>query len=362
MSLLHKDYYFLSQWEGLRVNLLIGQKDRLSLFKKIAKYVSDGIDLQQAVSDMSQEYLNNNKRDVRGLLLAEWNAAMVEAAEDFSHAVSDFVSPTDAMMIKAGEESGNLVDALHNVIEANESQAEIRATVKSEMTLPAVLAVIIIIMMFVAKNMILPAFENMLDISDWPSNSMTFRSVTLFFAGNLPVLLISVVAIVYTISISLPNLTGIIRDKVLDRYPPWSAYRKVNSSLFLISLSAMMKTGTAAYDSIKILWEYSPRYIQTKLEYILDLLEQGVDLGDALDRNFFDDETMMDVRLYTKGNVSTEAMVEVGKSSIENTKKSIAAIAVSLRFLMMFAAGGYMLWMIMSVQAVTSTLKASIGA
>ena len=358
---LNNDYYYLNTWQGLLVKLTVGQKTRLSLFKKIAKYISDGIDLQRAISEMAEEYLNNDKNDGRGLILAEWNAAMTDAAEDFSTAISDWVGSTDAMMVKAGEQGGDLVKALHNVIEANESQSIIVSTVKGALTYPAVLMLLTLMMMFLTKSKILPAFESMIDPTDWPEGPAAFRYWTLFFTGNLAVLITGFFASIYAINWSMANFTGPIRDKFLDRIPPWSAYKRVNASLFLISLSAMMDTGTAAFDAIKILRDYSSKYIQGKLDYILDKMSNGEDLSVALDKNFFDDETMMDIRLYTKGNVSTEGMVEIGKASIESTIKNISGLSNTARFIMMGVAGGYMIWMVVSSQAVTSALRASIG-
>jgi type II secretory pathway component PulF len=359
-GLASSNYYSLNWWQGIHVKLFISQSDRLSLFKKIGKYVEEGIDLQQTIESMSDEYLRNDKNDVKGLLLSEWNGSLTQAGEDFSEAISDWVGPTDAMMIKAGEDGGNLVEALNNVIQANESQAKIISKLKGALGYPVFLLLAAYGMMWMAKLKIIPAFEGMMDPSEWPSSPADFRELTLFITDNTALILLGVATVVFLIKFSMANLVGPIRN-VLDRIPPWSAYKKVNSSLFLITLSAMMATGTAAYDAIKTLREYSSPYVQKKLDHILDIMDQGDDLGDALDESFFDNEVMMDIRLYTRGAASTDAMVEIGKASIESTIKSIEALANTVRYIVMGLAGGYMIWMVTGSQAITTTLRASIG-
>lgn len=342
------------------VRASVSQSDRLSLFKKIAKYVEEGIDLQQTISSMSAEYLRQDKNDPRGLLLAEWNGALTQAGEDFSEAISDWVGPTDAMMIRAGEEGGNLVDALRNVIQANESQSTIISKLKGALGYPIFLLLAAYGMMWMAKLKILPAFEGMMDPSQWPKSPSDFRSLTLAITDNSALIALGLVLTIVLIQSSMTRVTGPIRN-ILDNLPPWSAYKKVNSSLFLISLSAMMATGTAAYDAIKTLRDYSSPYVRWKLDHILDIMDQGDDLGDALDESFFDNDVMMDIRLYTRGAASTDAMVEIGNGAIESTIASIDRLATTIRYVVMGLAGGYVIWMVTGSQTITTTLRASIG-
>jgi len=355
------NYYALSWWQGVYVRLTVRTEDRLKLFKKIAKYISDGIDLQTTIQQMSEEYLRQNPRDKRGLILSEWNAAMIMAGDDLSDAIEDWVGSTDTMMIKAGEDGGNLVDAIDNLIKSNEDQQLIMSKVKGALGYPFFLMAITYGMMWMSKLKILPAFEGMVPPEDWPEKSAQFRDFTLFVTDNSPLIFGSFAVAVFLMNFSMARVTGFVRN-ILDKIEPYASYKRVNSSLFLISLSAMMKTGTDVHSAIETLSRYSSPYVRSKLDYILDIMvEQGEDLGEALDENFFDKEVMMDVRLYTKGSVSTEAIIQIGQASIDTTIVGIEKIAGLIRLVMMFAAGGYVLWMMTSSQAVTGALRASVG-
>lgn len=355
---LKQEYYALNIWQAIYVKLTFGQSSRLELFKKMIPFIEDGVDLHQLIGLLGKEYSSLSAMDSRALVLKEWYEAM-ENANNFSTTLTPWVSNTDAMMIATGEEGGKLVNALKNVVKANEDTARIKSTIKSALGYPAFLLVVLMGIMTLSSVKIIPTLEEIMPYDKWPQGAQSFYDFTNFFTGNWPVMLGGFIGIIYGIKFSFDNWTNPLR-KYVDRMPPWSSYRAISSAMFLISMSALMATGMPAYDAVKSLQSYSSAYVKQQLAKTISLMDNGRGLGESLDTSFMNKETGMDIRIYSQASDATKSMDRVGRNAIENTIKSVSGAAGLVRMLIMAAVAGYMIWMMVSFQSVSAALKASI--
>lgn len=356
--LFRNDFFTLTPLQAMYAKLMFTQSARLELFKKMIPFIEDGVDLHQLIKLLGREYATLSSIDARTLVLREWAEAM-ENANNFSTTVSPWVSTTDSMMISTGEEGGKLVNALKNVIKANEDTKRIKATLKSALGYPAFLLVVLIAIMTLSSLKIIPVLEEIMPYSSWPQGAQRFYDFTNFFTDNWHIMLGVMIATVYGVKYSFDNWTNALR-RYFDKVPPWSSFRSIASAMFLISLGALMATGMPAYDAVRALSEYSSRYVKTQLAKTLSLMDNGRGLGDSLDTNFMSRETGMDIRIYAQASDSTKSMERVGRNAIENTISSVSSAAGILRTLIMAAVAGYMIWMMVSFQSVSAALKASI--
>lgn len=357
-SLFKKEYYALNIWEALFAKLTFTQNARLELFKKMIPFIEDGVDLHQLIGLLAKEYASLSSIDARALVLKEWSVAM-ENANNFSTTITPWVSNTDSMMISTGEEGGKLVSALTNVIKANEDTQRIKGTIKSALSYPGFLLLVLMGIMTLSSVKIIPTLEEIMPYESWPHGAQNFYDFTNFFTGNWVIMLGGFIALIYGIKFSFEHWTNPLR-KYVDQVPPWSSYRAISSAMFLISLSALMATGMPAYDAVKSLSDYSNAYVKQQLGKTISLMDNGRGLGDSLDTNFMNKETGMDIRIYSQASDATKSMDRVGRNAIENTIRSVTAAAGLVRMIIMAAVAGYMIWMMVSFQSVSAALKASI--
>ena len=358
LGMFKEEYYALNVWQAIYVKLTFTQSARLELFKKMIPFIEDGVDLHQLIGLLGREYATLSSIDSRSLVLKEWYESM-ENANNFSSTLAPWVSNTDSMMISTGEEGGKLVNALKNVIKANEDTKRIKATIKSALGYPAFLLVVLMGIMTLSSVKIIPTLEEIMPYDSWPAGAQGFYDFTNFFTGNWPVMLGGFIGLIYGIKFSFDNWTNPLR-KYVDQVPPWSSYRSIASAMFLISLSALMATGMPAYDAVKSLSDYSSSYVKQQLGKTISLMDNGRGLGDSLDTNFMNKETGMDIRIYSQASDATKSMDRVGRNAIENTIKSVSSAASLVRMLIMAAVAGYMIWMMVSFQSVSAALKAAI--
>lgn len=358
LGLHRKKYYTLTPIKAIWAKLTFTQSARLELFKKMIPFIEDGVDLHQLIKLLGKEYNKLSTIDARSLVLNEWAEAM-ENAQNFSATLTPWVSTTDSMMISTGEEGGKLVNALRNVIKANEDTKRIKATIKSSLGYPAFLLVVLMGIMTLSSVKIIPTLEEIMPYNSWPESAQGFYNFTHFFTDNWHVMLMSFAAFIYAIKYSFDNWTNTLR-KYFDKLPPWSSFRSISSAMFLISISALMATGMPAYDAVKSLSDYSSKYVRFQLSKTLSLMDNGRGLGEALDTSFMTRETAMDIRIYSQASDATKSMDRVGRNAIESTISSVSAAAGLVRMLIMAAVAGYMIWMMVSFQSVSQALKSSM--
>src|SRR5690606_15667516 len=132
-------------------------------------------------------------------------------------------------------------------------------------------------------------------------------------------------ALVALVAFSMPRWTGPVRTR-LDRYPPWSLYRLIVGSGFMLTVSGMIKSGIPIPTILAMLQRGSGKWYREKLSRTLYHVNNGHNLGDALHRTGFrfpDAETVQDLRAYAGLNKFDETLEKLGTEWLEDSVEKI---------------------------------------
>ena len=132
---------------------------------------------------------------------------------------------------------------------------------------------------------------------------------------------------------SLPRWTGATRVK-FDRIPPWSLYRLMQGSGFLLSFATMNKAGIKTTDALRLMQRDAQPWMVERLGKALGIMNNGFNLGEALYRSkmeFPDAETVNDLRTYAGLDKFDEALVLIGRENLEETVQRIDSQASAMR-------------------------------
>lgn len=335
-------------------------KHRLELYHKFESYLADGIPVDQILSTLARSYKKSKSRRSVGLILTKWNEDL-EAGSSLSEIIGKWAPSGEAMMIKAGEESGDLIGAFKNVIKATEAEQKMKSTIYKAMGYPSALLIMMAGLMFIFAVFSMPPMVEVLDPELWPSMAKSLYNVSQFiqFQGIYVVILIG--ALVFAIVRSLPKAPGEYRD-MLDNFPPWSLYKTYQSSVFLISLSGMLNAGKDMESAIKEMRELSSPYVSFHLRNMLISLNVGRDAGEAINGKFIDEETGMDIEMYGALSDIEKSLYRIGDNAIENTIQKIqrnAAIAQNAVIIML---ASYMAWVYIAFYTLTTAIGDSAVA
>ncbi|MBN2311167.1 MAG: type II secretion system F family protein [Candidatus Hydrogenedentes bacterium] len=141
-----------------RLGLLGGLKHRelVRLTRDTANLLKAGLPLSQALVTLAGRSTNPGWRSVLGGIRAR-----LEDGQTFSQSLSAYPEVYDAMyvnLVRAGEESGKLVEVLMRLAEVGEKREDIRARVKMAMVYPAVMLTLGAVTVFVMLSFVVPMF------------------------------------------------------------------------------------------------------------------------------------------------------------------------------------------------------------
>jgi type II secretory pathway component PulF len=317
---------------------------RLSLFKKIASFVGQGMPLLKTLGILEEEYRNiNGFLDPRPYALKQWIDRMSNEAMTLHEAMSGWSTPNERMLIKSGEDSGSLSEAFENAIETTEATSNMASTVKSKLSHPALLLGILLLLVYLFSTEVVPVLIEVKDPQTWPDDAKALYTLSVFVENYLFHTLAAFALFIYAIAKVMGNATGPFR-KYIDHLPPFSMYKSFLSSVFLVSLSSMMKSGVPIQNSIYEIRKLSNKYTKSQLTEIIDNFDKGLDVGPSFNTQFFDNETKVDIAVYSRASDIAENMQVIGKSSIANGVKTISQVADMIKLLVMLLIVFYIGW------------------
>ena len=290
-----------------------------------------------------------------GIMLADWYQSIANGKQ-LNKAMKEWVPPGEAMLIQAGEASGVLAEGFENAISSTKAASDMKSAIMGAMAYPALLLTMLFGIIYLFSTQAVPKLAAAKDPETWPAVSKVLWDLSLFVETKWWVVIVSMIAFIYFCSWSTKYLTGPIR-KGLDFIPPWSIYKSFQSSVFLISVSAMMKSGTPLFNSVSSLKSMSSRYVQGHLKIIMVKLETGKNVGEAMNNGFLDKETGIDIKIFGQTADVDKAMESIGRTSIKNSIENIKKIASLVNILAMASVAGFIGWVYYSFV----TLSQSIG-
>jgi type II secretory pathway component PulF len=181
--------------------------------------------------------------------------------------------------------------------------------------------------------------------------------------GGYVVAVIVLVAVI--IASTLSSWRGPLRTK-FDMYPPWSWYRALQGSGFLLGLSALLGAQVPLKRSLEILEEQGNPWIRERINRARQEVLRGHNLGEALrlsKYNFPDPVVAVDLEILSEradvGIVIEQVTEEWMREQIDMLKGQ----AIIARNVGMALVGGIIAWVMMSIFSVVGELtKGNSGA
>lgn len=322
-------------------------KTRQALWKKLAKLLKDGIPIIAGLQEIRA--LRKPTAPV-SVAIDDWVRGMNNGRK-LSDVVLPWVNAEEAMLIMAGEQSGSLDEALESVVKVAKAGAAIRGAVASGLTYPIFLLCMSFGALYFFGFKIIPAFSRAGREDQWHGLAKTMIGAAAFIQGWLHWIGLAVLLLVVAFFVALPRWNGRVRV-VLDRFAPFSIYRVMQGSSWLIALSALVAAGMRIETAIEQLGRNASAWARVRCDAALKGLRAGRNLGESLERSgyeFPDRAIISDIRLYATKSGFDEALRVIGDEwiteSVERVKSLMSVIfAVALLTVgsvIMFIAAGF---------------------
>ena len=337
------------------------RKNRFRLYRKLEGMLR----MNEALSrSLDRLYLNASEMGKKpkrptAVALREW-FLKDRAGITLSEAMEGWIPTGELYMIRAGEESGTLAKALNSIQAVGEKARAMRAAVQHAVGYPAFMVVLISFVLYIfgvqlidnmrktAPKNVVAAMGSVADLSDFIRNW-----------GLAMVALIIMLAAL--IAFTLPYWRGPIRAK-FDMIPPWSWYRILQGSGFLLGMSSLLGAQVPLKRSLEILEEQGNPWIRERINSARQEVLRGLNLGEALrvgGYNFPDPLVAIDLEILSERADVGSVIEQVTQEWIREQIDALNAQANVARNAGMAVVGGLIAWVMMSIFNVVGELSKS---
>lgn len=331
---------------------------RMRLWKKLGKQLRDDIPIITALQELREL---RNPKEPTSIAIKEWIRAM-ENGKRFSEASREWVTPEEYMLLMAGEKSGALAVSLVSVTKVAMAKKNINSAVTSAVTYPIFLLLAAFGLAFLFSYKVIPAFAKSVGADRWHGLAKIFVDSATFTQNWMHWILLGLVLFVVLVIWLMPRWNSPFRTR-LDRYVPFSVYRTMQGSAWLIALSALIQAGVRIEDALESLMANVPPWTRVRTAASLRLMRSGSNLGHALHKSgyeFPDREIISDLRVYSNKSGFGEALRMVSEEWITESVEKIQLLMKKVFFVsfliasavIAFEVGGLMAMQVQTMQLI----------
>lgn len=255
--------------------------------RNISELIASGVTLVKALKIISEdESIKEKDREVYADVLKQ-----VRAGTSFSEAMEaegDFFPPLFINMIKSSESSGDLDRVAGQLSEHYDKEYRLNQKVKSSMTYPKILCVLIVVVVAVIMGFVIPQFKELFDQMDsLPFATTVLLGISNFIKHRWYVLIIAgaVAFLVLKLIFAIPKVR-FMKDKLELHLPIIGKLRKViYTARFARTLSSLYSAGVSIMSCLQIAKDtIGNTYIESQFEKVIADVRNGNNLSDAISK------------------------------------------------------------------------------
>lgn len=334
------------------------RKLRFRIYRKLQGMLAMNEALSRALERLWYNASDMGRQPQRpaAMALREW-LQKDRAGETLSEAMNGWVPSADLYMVRAGEESGQVAQALSAIMHVGDSAQRMRAAIISATSYPIFMMILLSgVFWLFGVNLV----ANMRKAA--PAKVMESMSgiagVSDFIMNNGIFLVIFAVALFALISGTMPYWRGKMRVK-FDKYPPWAWFRIWQGSAFLLGLSALLRAQVPLKRAVEILEEEGNPWLRERLRSAREEILRGRNLGEALragNFNFPDPAVALDLEILSERSdvgavidVVTKEWIEEQIDVLDNQSKFVRTVGL-------LCVGGVIAWAMLTILHITTIL------
>ena len=320
-----------------------GAKPRKRVYEKLVRLLKTGVTQAAALEILWENASHAGKKptDVTAVAVAEWTAHTSDG-KDLAYAMRDWIPEQDYSILNAGAKSGDLVNAIDNVVLLQEKQKQIKGAIIGGVAYPVIIILAALIFMYVFGSNVVPAFDQVMPKEKWTGFPAIMASVSDFvLAGGIWKLLAGFAGVSFLVGWSMPRWTGAVRKR-FDKFPPYSLYRLVRGSGFLLSMAILQQAGLKPADVLKQFRKGASPWYKERLDKTLTFVNNGKNIGDALYLSKFDfpdTETVMDLKVFAGMGEFDQILMKIGRTNIEDAVSRIKAQSMLILYVAIIGLG-----------------------
>jgi type II secretory pathway component PulF len=346
-----------------RLQMKTNKRQRFRIYRKLEGMLRMNEALSRALDRLYQNASELGKYPNRpaAQALREWFLKDRQGL-GLSESMEGWVPDGELALIRAGEESGTMAKCFSSIQKVGKRADEMRSAVSYAVIYPTFMMILLsfVLWMFgvnLIQNMrktappkVMEAMSGVAGVSDFIQDWGIW-------------VVVGIIVVVIIISATLSTWTGPLRSR-FDRFPPWSWYRVLQGSGFLLGLSALLGAQVPLKRALEILEDQAKPWLRERVSSARQEVLRGRNLGEALrigKYNFPDPSVAIDLEILSERADVGSVIEAVSDEWIEDQIDMLQRQAIVARNLGLVAVGGTIAWAMQSVFAVVTQVSQGGG-
>lgn len=324
-------------------HLSFGSKKQLAFLEDLYLLINDGIPANRAIEMMSQVTTGITKEVAVSL------GKKISEGQPLAEGMKEWFSPNVVEIVRVGEAGGALAQTIKSAINMLSQQGVAMSAVVGQVTYPLIVIVMGCAIVLYLKSGVFEQFKAIKPIALWPDAGRTLLSLGEFIQSYWWTTIVGVVVLVSALRWLFFNYTGELRP-VLDKYPPFSLYRKMAAARVLETLGLLVANGVVFKSALKVMQYQANPYVASHLLQMEGLLSRGKsNIADVLDTGLVEESDLMRLRVMAEVKGFEHGLVRMGMRGTEEATHTMKVIAKIIGGILLAVGGMIIIIMIRGI-------------
>lgn len=320
-----------SKWERFNAKMAFNADARASMYEDLGAFIAAGLPPFEAIKGILE--VHTLRKSPLRYMTEEWVAGF-ERGKSLAGVMEGWADPAEVAMIASGEKSGSLQSSIMEVAELTRAKSDMVGHAKGQLAAPLVQIAALFGLVFYISSTVVPAAKRLLPDKYIPDFARGYFSFGEFFITWGPWIALAVVIMFTIIFATSQKWVGEWRDR-FDTFFPWTLFRGLQGAFFLITLSAMMKSGMPMPAAIAEMQRFSNPWLKEHLARMRFRLEKGRREASAMDTGLLMPAMSDRLLIYDRLPNFTTVMRSMGRDAIVDVRKSINKTTATVNVVVM---------------------------
>lgn len=335
-------------------NLVLTHERRIHLYTNLQMITESGVSLTETTRLLAQKIRKHMPHSFLPLILDDWLRTMAKG-KTFYQAMAPWVPGWELLLLRAGG-SAQVTHMLKYVTTLSTNIIRLKRGLTAALRYPVFAFLMLCGLLGVFTYYVIPNLINFSPPEKWPPITKNLYTLTSFISHHLFLLIFLAIFTVSLIIWSLGNVrTGLFR-KILNRVPPWSIYKQFHGSIFLLSLSSLLRSGISFGHALETIRGGSSPYVASVLVLMQAKLQAGKRAGEALQSELFDPETLVNLEVYADTDKLEEGIFVLAEDQLEKQIERLASTAKLFGNFILLVVVGFIAWNYMALIALETSV------
>lgn len=343
-----------------------GLAQRRRFYRDIANAEAAGIPPIKAVGRLRD--VSRPRRRLR------WMVAILDdvlrksrAGASFAGALQAWVPPAEAAMLSAGEDVGDIGQALRTLDGMLQGQQRIRTAMWKNLG-PGVGMVFIVAGLSASITQMLgPQAKQMVPPEVMASLGTLSSYIALgdFFTGPAIFVAAGVIAAVTALVLSFGRWRPSPARRFLDSrlwWNPYALYARMQATYFMVTVSSQMQAGRTYRAAVESIQRFSTRWMRAYLAQMLGRLRTGMSEVQAMQVAMVPEDVSDQLAFYAALPDFSRVMSEVARDSMDILEARVQVVGTVMRLAGMIALAGFVLFTLLATYDMSDGMEKAMRA